>query len=311
MSEIEEAAHAPEAAIVASEARRAAIRAVDVEGGLPRHVATELLRSDERIAREDLEHLADRPREARGSAVVHDGPSFVAYVNRHAAAATTMWADPAANSGNGVVVAVVDDHLPGEPGWREHRVELRAQLDPDFADWVGIDGRLHSQKAFAQFLLDHDHTIVDPTPNRLMPAILQFTAARNAQYESSVDLDNGQVGLVYVEEIKTQNPKGRQRVALPQEITLALFPYAGAVEGLQAWQVKARLRWQIPADGGALQIGVKLIRPDQVKREGWERMCADIASGVQTAVPAREGGHAPVPMLQGVAPGPLRNIPVK
>lgn len=282
------------------------------------HVTVRVTRDDESMEFLDLEPYAAGPRQQRGAAVLHDGPSFVTYVSRLATPATTLWADPTGNSGAGTITAVFDDHQPDVPGWREHRAALHAQLDPDWRDWVAADGKLMPQRDFAQFLLDHAHTIAAPGPAKLMPAVQQFTAARNAKYESAVNLTNGQVQMVYVEDITTST-KGRQNVALPTTITLQLFPYLGFPADVQAWPVVAHLRWQIPNGGGELKIGVKLERPDRVRRDAWERLCADVATGCVYPHPVRVGAddgsatnevmtRALVPMLQGVAPAALRQV---
>lgn len=268
----------------------------NAEDVLPLGVTLRVVDDRQHVERVDLEALHPAPRDHRGSAELHDGPSFADYVTRLATDTTTLWAQPPTGKApGGLVVAVFNDHKAGQPGWRDHRAALLVQLDPDWQAWMSIDGKLMDQKAFAQFLLDHQHNIGEPPPARLMPAVLQFQAARNASYESSVNLDNGEVRLAYVEEIKNNN-KGKQTVALPQVITLGLYPFAGAVEDTAAYPVEARVRYQVPNDGGPLQIGVKLTRPDYVVRQAWDRLCADL----------RDNTPATVPLLQGVAPAALR-----
>jgi uncharacterized protein YfdQ (DUF2303 family) len=294
-----------QAAIVADAVRRAeSRRTVDFGNDylVPEGAVVQILRNDERLELKDLEAIDHHPRENRGEATLHDGVSFIAYVTRLHAKSTTLWAQapridyermrriPA------TVTAVFNDHTDAEhPGWRDHRATLSVQPDPDWRDWQKIDGEYMGQKAFAQFLLDHSHNIKAPSPARLMPAVLQFQAARNARYESGVNLDNGEIRMSYVEEIKNDS-KGRQSVALPQEITLALYPFLGATEETEAFDVAARVRYKIPADGGELQIGIKMIRPDHVERQAWDLLSAQIA----------EQTPADVLMLQGEAPSSLR-----
>jgi uncharacterized protein YfdQ (DUF2303 family) len=283
-------------ALLAARAEQAGQLDAEADDILPAGVTLRIVDNRQRVERVDIEALHPTPREHRGGAELHDGPSFASYVTRLATDTTTLWAQPPASAAaGGTVVAVFNDHKAGQPGWRDHRATLRVQLDPDWRDWTSIDGKLMDQKAFAQFLLDHQHTIGDPPPARLMPAVLQFQAARNASYESSVNLDNGEVRLSYVEEIKNNN-KGKQTVALPQVITLGLFPFVGAVEDTEAYPVEARVRYQVPNDGGPLQIGVKLTRPDYVVRQAWDRLCADLRDNIPDVVP----------LLQGAAPAALR-----
>lgn len=299
--------YAAEAAVVEDTVRRAETRRPVSFGDdylVPEGVVVQVLRDDEHLAMKDLEPLDHHPRENRGAAELHDGPSFINYVTRLHSKATTMWARPpqpanpqaGTRAQPGRVVAVFNDHTAEDkPGWRDHRATLIVQDDPDWAAWSKIDGALISQKDLAQFFLDHSHNIKAPSPARLMPAVMQFQAARNAKYESGVNLDNGEIRMSYVEDIKSDN-KGRQNVALPQTITLSLYPFAGAVEASEAYEVEARVRYKIPADGGALEIGVKLTRPDFVIRQAWEKLSAEISAGTP----------ADVLMLQGIAPDALR-----
>jgi uncharacterized protein YfdQ (DUF2303 family) len=299
--------YAAEAAVVEDAVRRAeARRAVPMPDGytLPEGVSQTIIRDDEDIATKDVEQLAARPRETRGTAELHDGASFIAYVTRLHSEATTLWACPpkpadpvkGTRATAATVTAVFNDHAACDrPGWRDHRATLTVQDDLDWAAWRGMDGKLVGQKDFAQFLLDHAHNIKAPSPARLMPAVLQFQAARNATYESGVNLDNGEIRMSYVEEVKNSG-KGRQNVALPQTITLGLYPFAGAVEASEAYEVEARVRYKIPAEGGELQIGVKLTRPDFVVQQAWDKLSAEIAAGVPSGVLT----------LQGVAPESLR-----
>jgi uncharacterized protein YfdQ (DUF2303 family) len=269
----------------------------DADVAVPLGVHVRVVDHHQRVERLDLEALHPTPREQRGAAQLHDGPSFAAYVNRLHTESTTLWAiPPEGKVGAGRITAVFYDHTGDTPGWRDHRAELAVRLDPDWLDWMRIDGALVEQKVFAQFLLDHQHNIGAPPPNQLMPAVLQFSAARNAQYESSVNLDNGQVRLVYVEEVKN-NSKGKQTAVLPQVITLGLFPFAGALADEPAWPVEAHVRYEIPHDGGALKIGVKLTRPDHVVRQAWDRLCAQLRDEIPEQVL----------LLQGPAPSALRD----
>lgn len=292
---------------VAELERRSADREIKFPEGwiIPEGIVVQRVHHDERLETLDLEALDSAPRDVRGVAQLYDGPSFVAYVQRLHTAATTVWATqptPGREGGRarpGGMTAVFNDHADaGSPGWRDARATLHVQDDPDWLAWTSLDGQLVSQKQFAQFLLDHVHNIVAPSnPAKLMPAVLQFQAARNAAYSSHVNLDNGEVRLSYVEEIK-QNNKGTQQVAMPQVINLGLYPFAGANEAAVAFPVEARLRWELPRgeDTGPLKIGYKLTRPDQVVLQAWERLTEEIRAGLPDTVL----------LLQGVAPDPLR-----
>jgi uncharacterized protein YfdQ (DUF2303 family) len=270
---------------------------VELPGAYPVAVAARVMRNDERIQTLDLEHLEAQPREHHGNAVLHDGPSFAAYVNRLADERTTMWARQVpGGSTKPSITAIFNDHRDsGQAGWRDHTATLDIDYDPDWKDWREADGKEMPQKDFAQFLLDHAHTLGQQDIGKLMLAVTKFRASRDTKYSSAVNLTNGEVTFTFEEQIKNDT-KGAQTVTLPEKITIESFVFAGATEATQATVVEAFLRYEVPRDPGPLRIGYKLIRPDKAEREAWDVVCAQI----DEATPDE------VPLLQGTAPAALR-----
>jgi len=289
-----------EAAAIGDLARRAT--AAEAEGitwigERPDHIVARVLRDDEHLVVQDHEAMAEVPRRSRGTATLRDGASFAAYVNRLRTSRTTAWAN-VRPVGGGVptITAVFNDHdaaeASGEAGWRDHTARLEVQLDDDWKAWVGASGQMMSQRDFAQFLLDHVHNIdgTDGDVGKVMMAVLKFRAQRKVDYESHVNLTNGQATFAYVETVGQE--KSRGSVTLPEDITVNLFPFAGATEAEQAFPVKALLRYDAAGDG--LKLGYKLVRPDKTLTEAWDRLAGEVAALIPD-----------VPMLQGVAPTPV------
>lgn len=248
-----------------------------------------VLQGDERLEHHDLERQLSRPRETRGSALLHDPGSFSTYVTRmHGtgeAANTTLWADEQRRS----ITAVFNDHLhAGLAGWRDHTATLQVRTDPDWEAWTGRDGKLTSQITFGEHLEDQAHTIVNPPAAELVQIATTLTAKRNVAFEQSTRLQSGDVAFTYRESTQATGSVGR--IEVPERFTIRLAPFLG----VGPIDISARLRYRISADG--LQIGYRLQRPDIAEREAFET----IQKAVDDATPAD------VPMLWGARPGPLR-----
>lgn len=291
---------------------------------LPEAVAVRVVRQDERIETTDLEKLEPGPREQRGTAKLHDDRSFAAYVNRLKTPATTMWANDLSDTSLPTVTAVFNDHTgavaevavrpssEGEdsdreptvlrggnaayPGWRDHTAQLQVTYDEDWRDWRDADDKLMPQKAFATFLLDHQHTLGAEQFGQVMKAVSEFRSMRNVKHQSTVDLRTG----VHTFTFEEQNAGSQQWVVqLPDKIVIRTWVYAGGDDEAQKVDVEALLRYQEPGDAkGSLQLAYKIVRPAAVEREAWRRIVADIAATVPD-----------VPMLQGAAPAALREVP--
>lgn len=287
---------------------------------LPEHVTVRTVLDDEEVEVVDLEQIAERPRDQRGCAVVHDGPSFAAYVNRLATPATTMWAHtPQQQGALPTITAVFNDHIgerlavegetvtiegtelpipavpgrPGSPGWRDHTVRLEVARDEDWQAWCGADGKLMGMKAFATFLLDMQHTLGDGFAE-LMLAVTQFRSIRNIKTEQMVDLKSGKVSFVYTENNANSTT---HKIELPDEIHLSTYIFVGPDDETLKVPVTALLRYEEPRNSeAAMSYGYKLVRPAAVEREAWRRICADV-----------DAATGDVPMLQGRAPDPLRD----
>lgn len=273
-------------AVAAELGRRAAEgQGVDIEGGL----VVRVVRKDERIEVVDLEHTLVAPHMPRGEATIYEPADFVAYVNRLADAGTTLWADPRLHK----ITAVFDDHAgPEAPGWRRHRAVLAMLCDDEWSAWANQNGKLASQEGFAEFLEDHQHSVIDPDSATMLEIATSFQARRNASFERGTRLASGDVQLRWVEDTKASaGTKGHLEV--PEQFTVRLAPYIGVAPV----ELKARLRWRI--HDGSLRIGYVLLRPDIAQREAFDRIRALVIEHVKSpmhlgfAPPQLHPGHNP------------------
>lgn len=250
------------------------------------HIIARVTRTDERLTTTNLEKWLGEPIRARGSALLHDPGDFVSYCNRLGSSYTTVWG----NQERATFTAVFNDHITDtDTGWRDHTATLALQDDKDWAAFLERDGKYLTQVQFAEFLLDYQPLFVDPDGATLLEIATHFKAHKKAEYSSEVDLDTGDVQFNYTE-ITTQKTQRAGQIELPRELTVELSPYLG----MEPVRMLARLRWNV--EGGALSIGIKLQRPDLVKRDAFEGVRRTILDGVN---------EAGISVLLGVAPGPV------
>jgi uncharacterized protein YfdQ (DUF2303 family) len=243
------------------------------------------LRDDEHIEVKDLESHLPAPLQPRGKADLHDPADFAEYVNRlghHGT--TTVWADPDA----GRVVAVFDDHADFEDaGWRSHTATLTLKPDPDWAAWIGRDGRPGDQAWFAEHIEGLAHTVIDPDPATMLELARTFDAKRSVNFRSGVRLDSGDVQLTFEETTKAKAGEKGQ-LEIPAAFTIRCAPFLGVPQA----EISARLRWRI--NEGELSLGYALLRPDLIRRD----VIAALIANLRTAID-------PMPVFMGTPPPPV------
>lgn len=202
---------------------------------------------------DDLQQFLPNPRRATSLVRLQRADALVAWLRRHKTEATTLYVDPAALT----AVAIADDHLPGVPGWRQHRATLHWQVTPGAARWAAADRKMLDQDDFAELVESGITEIAEPAGADLLELAQSIKATTNAQFRSDRRLTSGQVQLTYVEEIDARAGKDGQ-MTIPASITLVYAPFFGAA----ARKVSARLRYRVT--GGKLKLGVVIDQPEQV-----------------------------------------------
>jgi uncharacterized protein YfdQ (DUF2303 family) len=231
----------------------------------------------------DLEALLDSPRRKQGTVLVGDAPSFAAYFADHQQGGTRVYADKKA----GTITAVFNDDADDEPGWRDHRLQLKLTKTDPWKRWEAIDGRLMTQESFAEFVEESVLDIEDPDSATMLDLAQHFEATSRADFQSSQLLDNGQRRFVYKETIQAKAGQAGN-LDIPKELTLGLAPY----EGGDRYAVKALLRFRL-GDGG-LKMGVRLVRPEVIL----EKAFADVLQATHETIG--------VPVLVGTPAEPRR-----
>lgn len=225
----------------------------------------------------DLDPYAATPRRKTGVVKVGDAISFAVYVNRHSTRdGSTLWA----NQGTAQIVAVLDDHerkfeaeqmpsSPMNPGWGQHRAILTLPSTPDWLLWVGKDGEMMDQQAFAEHIEDGASAIHHPEPAAMLELAQTFHANTGVEFKSSQRLVSGETQLRYEETTKASAGQ-TGNIAIPDSLELHLQPY----ENSPTYPLLARFRYRIL--NGQLKLGYRLVRPDLVQRQAFTDVSAEI-----------------------------------
>lgn len=235
------------------------------------------------------EALLDTPRRKRGTYAVHDADSFVGYLRKHGDEATEIWADTTASK----ITGVLNAHEPSEfsPRWEDHRVVYAVILTDAWKAWKERDGRLGSQSDFAELIEDRAIDIISPAAADMLELAQTFQATIGVNFESSKRLSTGERQLEYREQVDAKAGKAG-RMEIPETFTLALRPF----EGADGFKVTARLRYRIV--NGNLAIGYKLERPDDVLRDAFLSVVANVQRQLVDDGPHFEDGKT-IPILRG------------
>lgn len=209
----------------------------------------------------DLSAFRTKPDRRRGRFHFATVESLVDYVGRFKNDTTTLWVHPT----QGKVVAVLDDHDPANPAWREHVAQLDLVVTEEWKLWTAGDGEWFKQQDFAERLQDGLPDIAEPDAAELLEIASTLQGTTEAKWRSGVKLSNGAVTMKYDESIEAKaGAKGD--LTVPEVFKLAISPFLG----LEPVAVTARLRWRLI--NGEILLGYKLERPDEVVNDALDRI---------------------------------------
>lgn len=218
------------------------------------------------------EQYRDVPKAKTGTATVRDVDSFLSYFDKHADAATEVYADIERRT----ITAVLDAHEADTARWGKHRLLLELRHTPAWLAWTGKDNQLMPQAKFAEFIEDNLVDLRVPDSATMLELAESFEGTTSAEFQSSQRLDNGQRKFSYVEET-TAKAGHKGDIVIPATLTLALSPF----EGTEMFKVTARFRYRLDRAKGELSLGFKLERPDDVLAAAF----ADIRTLIDNGIP--------------------------
>lgn len=223
-----------------------------------------------------LDNWLEKPERRKGTATLTDAASFVAHVNRFAAPASAVFANPRPDAPS--LTAVFDYHEGGPDAkvadWLRHRATYAPQLSAEWKAWTGKQGQAMSQADFATFIEDRITDVV--VPNLDDPKIKTFADLVQGKFASpsdllqlsrglsinvetgikqAVTLSTGEISVRY-EETHKDGEGAPISVANLFQICVPVF-YAGPL-----YRIAARLRYRLHA--GKITWSYLLARPDVV-----------------------------------------------
>lgn len=218
----------------------------------------------------DTDEWAEHPRRQRADRVVYDAASFAQYLARHATDATEVYADVQSAQ----IVAVLDSHELGAPGWEKHRITLALTKSPSWEAWKSKSGALMGQQEFAEFIELNAADVREPSSTDLLDLAQTFEATKAVEYESSERLGDGQTRLRYKETVQAKAGQ-RGDLDIPSQIVLGVKPYIGS----PTYSVIARFRYRIDPSTHALRLGYVLERTDLILDNAFEDIVTLLRTG--------------------------------
>lgn len=227
----------------------------------------------------DLSAWRDSPSRKTGFYKPATVEAFSQYVEEHLNEdASTVWVHPT----SGKVVAVLDDHHPEDPGWREWHVDLQLAFTAEWLYWVGQDRKMLSQVDFAEHIEGGLEEIAVPDGADLLEIAQTFHMTSSANFRSSIRLSTGQQQFQYDEDGQATAGLTGQ-LAVPTQIMLVVAPFFGE----EPSRINARLRFRL--NSGKLTLGYMLDRPDVIVRDALEK----VAETLSEKFPHTYVGEAP------------------
>lgn len=224
----------------------------------------------------DLIQYQDQPRRRKGTVLLADVDSFLAYIDRQlpvipgateitdaeALALPAIYLDPVQLR----ATAIFNDHTAAGPGWRDHIARLQLQHTPEWQAWAGIDRQFCPADAFAEHIEEWRHTIADPPTADLLDLVRNFRAVKRATYGRDVVDKDGSVTLEWSEEVTASAGPNRRNGTLPvpDGFGLVMAPFDGA----PPVNVPARFRYRV-GDGRAT-FGIVLEQAAKILRDAFD-----------------------------------------
>lgn len=199
--------------------------------------------------------------------------SFLDYVNLFKNDNTTVFA----NESTGKYEAVIDYHVAtalggaSPRGTSEHIVDYECPLSDQWKAWTGKSGFWFQQIEFAEFLELNLREIVSPPGATFLQVALDLQIHKAAEFQSEVNLDNGQTKFRYEETVRGTKKAGD--IGIPSEFSLALPVFLDGV----VHKVDARFRYRMAE--GKLSLGYQLIRSHEVYNTAVKQVTAEITKG--------------------------------
>lgn len=224
------------------------------------------------------------PPHIRQRITVDDAESLIQYANRFSDARSVIVADLDSLS----IGAVLDWHassgaiddaaqlgpLAAQPC--AHVAALKLRQSEEYARWAAMEGTLHDQMVFAEYLDENACDIVDPEPAVMIEIARDLEAVQGAKFKANTRLQTGERSFSYETETHV---KGDLKV--PQRFRLAIPLFHGE----EPTEIEASFRFRPQPDG--LKLGFVWRRVEYVRQAKFREIAHRVAEN--TGLPVFHG----------------------
>ena len=218
------------------------------------------------------------PPHIKQALVVDDADSLIQYCNRFSDERSVIVADLDSLT----ISAVLDWHssnsdvsaLASMPC--AHRAALKLRNSEEFARWAAIEGKLHCQMEFAEFLDENSSDIVDPEAAVMIEIARDLEATQGVAFKAGTRLQTGERSFRYETETHVKGD-----LVVPQRFRLAIPLFFGE----EPTEIEASFRFRPNPDG--LKLGFVWRRVDYVRQAKFREIAFRISDN--TGLPVFQG----------------------
>lgn len=224
------------------------------------------------------------PPHIKQTVTVDDADSLIQYANRFSDRRSVIIADLDALK----IMAALDWHVHNGTGpdcepWPaldpqpvQHKASLVLRNSEEFARWDGMQGRLHDQMTFAEFLDENASDIVDPEPAVMIEIARDLEATQGVKFKAGTRLQTGERSFSYETETHV-----REDLVVPQRFTLSIPLFHGE----EPTEIECSFRFRPQPDG--LKLGFVWRRVEYVRQAKFREIAHRVSEN--TGLPVFHG----------------------
>ena len=193
----------------------------------------------------DLKEITDPDRLSpaiKQSVVVDDANSLSVYTNRFSDRRSIILADYDSLS----IVAALDWHhandaeAPLSPDRCAHKATLKLRDSEEFQRWNAVQGDMHEQSVFAEFLEENAVDVIHPEPSTLIEISRDLEATQGVKFKAGNRLESGDRSFTYETDTHVKG-----EISVPREFTLGIPLF----QGEEPTEIRAAFRFRPRPDG--------------------------------------------------------------
>lgn len=164
------------------------------------------------------------------------------------------------------IYTVIDAHEKESPDWQDHVASLNLIQSLEFKAWQKMSGQYVIQKKFAEFLEENLDDVIEPSGAAMYEIATNLSSAKATSFRSAVNLQNGNVGLEFVE-------TDTQTISIPKtfKIRIPIF------ENGDLYDLNVRFKYNIDKDG-ALTICYEIAKQERMLKIAFNDMVEKVAA---------------------------------